>query len=56
MSTIEAMKIDAKLVKELRDKSGAPAGDCKKAECFNCLPVFAAPKPERENEREKSNR
>src|SRR5580704_11830167 len=26
-----AIKIDAKLVKELREKSGAPMGDCKKA-------------------------
>jgi elongation factor Ts len=26
-----AVKIDAKLVKELREKSGAPMGDCKKA-------------------------
>jgi elongation factor Ts len=31
MSTTEAVKIDAKLVKELRDKSGAPMGDCLKA-------------------------
>ncbi len=32
MSTAtETMKIDAKLVKELRDKSGAPMGDCLKA-------------------------
>ena len=31
MSTIEAVKIDAKLVKELREKSGAPMGDCLKA-------------------------
>jgi elongation factor Ts len=30
MST-ETMKIDAKLVKELREKSGAPMGDCLKA-------------------------
>jgi elongation factor Ts len=30
MST-ETVKIDAKLVKELREKSGAPMGDCKKA-------------------------
>ena len=27
----EAPKIDAKLVKELREKSGAPMGDCLKA-------------------------
>ena len=31
MSTSEAVKIDAKLVKELREKSGAPMGDCLKA-------------------------
>jgi len=31
MSTETAVKIDAKLVKELRAKSGAPMGDCKKA-------------------------
>ena len=31
MSTTEAVKIDAKLVKELREKSGAPMGDCLKA-------------------------
>ena len=31
MSTMEAVKIDAKLVKELREKSGAPMGDCLKA-------------------------
>jgi elongation factor Ts len=31
MSTETAVKIDAKLVKELRDKSGAPMGDCLKA-------------------------
>jgi elongation factor Ts len=31
MSTTEAVKIDAKQVKELRDKSGAPMGDCLKA-------------------------
>ena len=31
MSTAEAVKIDAKLVKELREKSGAPMGDCLKA-------------------------
>src|ERR1700760_2267606 len=31
MSTMEAVKIDAKQVKELREKSGAPMGDCKKA-------------------------
>ena len=30
MST-ETVKIDAKLVKELREKSGAPMGDCLKA-------------------------
>ena len=30
MTTVSA-KIDAKLVKELRDKSGAPMGDCLKA-------------------------
>ena len=29
--TDTAVKIDAKLVKELREKSGAPMGDCKKA-------------------------
>ena len=31
MSTTETVKIDAKLVKELREKSGAPMGDCLKA-------------------------
>jgi elongation factor Ts len=31
MSTESAVKIDAKLVKELREKSGAPMGDCLKA-------------------------
>ncbi len=31
MSTETPVKIDAKLVKELRDKSGAPMGDCLKA-------------------------
>jgi elongation factor Ts len=31
MSTTEAKKIDAKLVKELREQSGAPMGDCLKA-------------------------
>ncbi len=31
MSTDTAPKIDAKLVKELREKSGAPMGDCLKA-------------------------
>ncbi|MBE7179925.1 MAG: translation elongation factor Ts [Terriglobus roseus] len=31
MATAEATKIDAKLVKELREKSGAPMGDCLKA-------------------------
>ena len=31
MSATEAVKIDAKLVKELREKSGAPMGDCLKA-------------------------
>ena len=31
MSTAEAVKIDAKQVKELREKSGAPMGDCLKA-------------------------
>jgi len=31
MSTETTVKIDAKLVKELRDKSGAPMGDCLKA-------------------------
>jgi elongation factor Ts len=31
MSTSEAVKIDAKQVKELREKSGAPMGDCLKA-------------------------
>jgi elongation factor Ts len=31
MSTTKALKIDAKLVKELREKSGAPMGDCLKA-------------------------
>src|SRR5579883_584000 len=31
MSTATETKIDAKLVKELRDKSGAPMGDCLKA-------------------------
>ncbi len=31
MSTMEAVKIDAKQVKELREKSGAPMGDCLKA-------------------------
>lgn len=31
MSTETPVKIDAKLVKELREKSGAPMGDCKKA-------------------------
>jgi elongation factor Ts len=31
MSTAEAVKIDAKLVKDLREKSGAPMGDCLKA-------------------------
>jgi elongation factor Ts len=31
MTTETAVKIDAKLVKELRDKSGAPMGDCLKA-------------------------
>ncbi len=32
MSTVEApVKVDAKLVKELREKSGAPMGDCLKA-------------------------
>jgi elongation factor Ts len=31
MSTEVAVKIDAKLVKELREKSGAPMGDCLKA-------------------------
>jgi len=31
MSTTEVVKIDAKLVKELREKSGAPMGDCLKA-------------------------
>src|SRR6195952_5007676 len=31
MSTETAVKIDAKLVKELREKSGAPMGDCLKS-------------------------
>jgi len=31
MATENAVKIDAKLVKELREKSGAPMGDCLKA-------------------------
>ena len=31
MTTTETPKIDAKLVKELREKSGAPMGDCLKA-------------------------
>src|SRR6201986_3228082 len=31
MSTETAVKIDAKLVKELRERSGAPMGDCLKA-------------------------
>ena len=31
MTTVTAVKIDAKLVKELREKSGAPMGDCLKA-------------------------
>ena len=31
MTTEAAVKIDAKLVKELREKSGAPMGDCLKA-------------------------
>ena len=31
MPTTETQKIDAKLVKELREKSGAPMGDCLKA-------------------------
>ena len=31
MSTETPVKVDAKLVKELRDKSGAPMGDCLKA-------------------------
>jgi elongation factor Ts len=31
MATTETTKIDAKLVKELREKSGAPMGDCLKA-------------------------
>jgi elongation factor Ts len=31
MTTETVVKIDAKLVKELRDKSGAPMGDCLKA-------------------------
>src|SRR6476619_2480579 len=31
MTTETAVKIDAKLVKELREKSGAPMGDCLKA-------------------------
>ena len=31
MSTVTEVKIDAKLVKELREKSGAPMGDCLKA-------------------------
>ncbi len=31
MSVAETVKIDAKLVKELREKSGAPMGDCLKA-------------------------
>jgi len=31
MSTVIEVKIDAKLVKELREKSGAPMGDCLKA-------------------------
>jgi len=31
MTTDAAVKIDAKLVKELREKSGAPMGDCLKA-------------------------
>jgi elongation factor Ts len=31
MSTTEIVKIDAKQVKELREKSGAPMGDCLKA-------------------------
>ena len=31
MSTETAVKIDAKLVKDLREKSGAPMGDCLKA-------------------------
>ena len=31
MTVAETMKIDAKLVKELREKSGAPMGDCLKA-------------------------
>src|SRR5580693_7089627 len=31
MSTMTDVKIDAKLVKELREKSGAPMGDCLKA-------------------------
>ena len=30
-TTMEPVKIDAKLVKELREKSGAPMGDCLKA-------------------------
>ena len=31
MATETPVKIDAKLVKELREKSGAPMGDCLKA-------------------------
>ncbi|MEO6923511.1 MAG: elongation factor Ts, partial [Acidobacteriaceae bacterium] len=31
MSTAETVKIGASLVKELREKSGAPMGDCLKA-------------------------
>src|SRR5437763_5399555 len=31
MTTETATKVDAKLVKELREKSGAPMGDCLKA-------------------------
>jgi elongation factor Ts len=31
MSTTTTMNIDAKMVKELRDKTGAPIGDCKNA-------------------------
>ncbi|HWB31578.1 MAG TPA: translation elongation factor Ts [Acidobacteriaceae bacterium] len=31
MTTEAAVKIDAKLVKELREQTGAPMGDCKKA-------------------------
>ena len=31
MTTVSEKKIDAKLVKELRDMTGAPMGDCKKA-------------------------